>query len=112
MPFDGTGFGPVYETFDRAEAIIRRDGWRKGGLGYPGAPRCVIGAIQQAVADMGLVSAKQFDDLRWGACKCYGEAIGVCLVAAWNDEWERTLADILDGFERAKALALQLRVTV
>jgi hypothetical protein len=92
MPLDGIGFDPIYAALDRAEAIIRRDGWRKAGLGLTGAPRCVIGAIQQAVADMGLVTAQQSDDLRWDACKCYGEAIGVHYLESqrvFPGAWER-----------------------
>ena len=112
MPLDGIGFDPIYAALDRAEAIIRRDGWRKAGLGLTGAPRCVIGAIQQAVADMGLVTAQQSDDLRWDACKCYGEAIGVHYLEIWNDRPECALHDVIEGFKRAKARALELRVAV
>jgi hypothetical protein len=107
MPLDGTGFDPVYEALNRAEANIRRYGWRKSMYGERGRPSCVIGAIQQAVADMGL-NFEQCFRLRWDACKCYGEAIGVSQVEVWNDRPERMPADVLDGFALAKARALDL----
>jgi hypothetical protein len=111
MPLDGTDFDPVYDALNRAEAKIRRYGWRKSMLGERGRPSCVIGAIQQAVADMGL-NFEQCFQLRWDACKCYGMAIGVPQVEVWNDRPERVPADVLDGFKRAKARALELRMAV
>jgi hypothetical protein len=113
MPFDGTGFDPVYEALDRAEAIIRRDGWRKAAPGKPGAPRCVIGAIQQAVDEIEFHTGEQrWHHLRWETCRCYGVAIGMPSVEIWNDRPECSLADVLDGFKRAKARALERRVAV
>jgi hypothetical protein len=110
MPLDDTGFDPVVQTLREAEAIICRRGWLQGSYGSADGPRCVIGAIQEASIEVARAWSLDLYKLRWDAGYCYGSGIEASSIWCWQDCPGRQLEEILAGFARAIARAIELRV--
>ena len=106
MPFDGIGFDPVIGTLRIAEDIILRRGWSKGSGGTYGGDRCVVSAIMEAAVAVDAVNSQK---IAWDAGHCYGTAIGVISVPHWNAAHDRTLQDVLDGFDLAVKRRIELQ---
>lgn len=89
-----------------AADYLRTHGWNQGSWGQHDGPRCIAGALLSASGDRALtpyLAAMGFnataDDVLRGTKPDFGP---------WNDDPNRTLAEVLDRLESA-ALNLEIR---
>lgn len=116
MPFDAAGFelapavaAPVVETevqrvIREARELIATQGWTQGtngnayeGMSDPCGPVCIGIALDRARPQL---------DERWRAAyRALEAAADAPYIIGWNDEPERTLAEVNAAFDRAYELA-------
>ncbi len=92
----------VADTLDKARALIEK-GWIQGAYAFEGC-YCALGAIEAAAQaftwrDVPLVLAP----LELAVGRKAG--IGNNEIAGWNDDPERTQAEVVQAFKEAAALA-------
>ncbi len=75
------------DVLDRAAALIERDGWVQGDYGWSGVGWCASGAIREAARPVTL-------KVHVSAGSALRAAIGPG-IERWNDDPDRTQADVL-----------------
>lgn len=80
------------EIYRHAGDLIRVFGWAQGDLGYGESPRCALGSC-------GVVASYYVPHLQIAA--------GTEFIALWNDEADRTAAEVMIALDAAYVLALQ-----
>lgn len=102
MPFDGKiadfRVNTVADALRRAKALIDTpEKWGKDSYGFGNRPKCAMGAL--AAVNVGV------NDSIWFASSFLEAVTGAGCIESWNDEPERTHADVMSAFDKAIALA-------
>jgi hypothetical protein len=99
---------PASKTFEKAIALIERDGWVQAQIGNPWTGYCADGAMWWANTDgdsrIGPVGVDGYHAARTVAATYVLDRYGRALVP-WNDDPARTKEEVLDLFRQLMAVA-------
>lgn len=95
-------FPQVVRDLLRARDELARRGLAKGVLQNERGCVCAMGAIACAITGSGT----GYDGRRGADARRALYAVLDAGISTWNDAWERTADDVLDGFDAAASLAL------
>jgi hypothetical protein len=105
MPFDSLSItSPAIEALRKGRALIEERGLARAILEDYNGRFCAVGAITRQSRTLELGMAEALDYL--------AKAIpaDLCAIAAWNDDPDRTIADVIAAYDRAINLAIEDRL--
>lgn len=126
MPFDGNPekTSALERRIERAQVILKKEGWRRSSTGGPGSPKCLMGALfaGELSYNAGPISINRLmmtmpalDKALAAEAKARGLPGNGCtwgLAVAWNDVRAQSAAEVIDFLENVKARVKELEYAV
>lgn len=88
----------------RAAALLREEGWCQGDFQREDGSRCLAGAVLDAKRDIDVIRTSfglPSRDVRFMLLDRLRRITGRSLLVAWNDDEDRTAAEVIAALERA-----------
>lgn len=90
----------IAAKLDEARALIEARGWCQGDYEHNGG-FCVIGAIRKVTSGAPFTWSDESGALE----RFMRGTLGLCWLDVWNDDRDRTQADVVEAFRKAAELA-------
>lgn len=102
----------IYETLNAAADLLEKDGWCQEDYANDSGQRCTVGAIYQMPTGNQFSISEALSDAECSEAEDYltyylAQTADVAHIPSWNDEPDRTQAEVIETL-RAAALTAQV----